>query len=115
MSFNQLSDWKKLPNPLKGEFLSVPISPGVYQIRNRLTGEYVLFGRGENLAYRFCSLFLKELYGKGTRKNVKKINFVGQNLENLEYRFMPKDSVNGAKEIEREVKEQYNHLFEAGK
>lgn len=112
MKFNRWSIWSDLPNPLKGEFLSVPISPGVYQIRNKITGEFVLFGRGGNVANRFCSLYPKNLYGKGNRRNTKKIEYIGQHMTDLEYRIMPTESIEDAISEEKKVKGEYQHIFE---
>ena len=36
--------------------LSAPFGPGVYELRNRKTGELVLFGMSKNVAYRMSSL-----------------------------------------------------------
>lgn len=46
-----------------------PTGPGVYQIRNKLTLEYILFGIGKDCQKRMQSLYPKP-YGRGTPKKL---------------------------------------------
>lgn len=80
------SEWKKFPNPLKGEYLCAPFGPGVYQLRNCKTGEFVLFGKGKNVAYRMSSL---HKLGSGKRDNKEKVNYVNNNIDGIIYRTIP--------------------------
>jgi len=73
------SDWKSFPDPRKGEYLIAPFGSGVYQLRNTKVDKYVLFGRSDNVAYRMSSLLPKP-FGKGTRKNEDKREYVLNNL-----------------------------------
>ena len=70
MNFKSLNwtNWKSLPNPSKSNssFRSLimkavrnPSYPGVYQLKNNDTGEYVLFGVGVKVGERMCSLIPK--------------------------------------------------------
>src|SRR4051794_16385067 len=82
------SVWRSFPDPREGGYLNAPFGPGVYQIRNRLTAEMVLFGRGANCAARMTSLLPKPL-GTGTRNNTAKRDYVLSHLKDLEYRCFP--------------------------
>lgn len=82
---NNWSEWKRFPNPDKGEYLYAPFGHGVYQLRLISTEEYILFGRGKNVAYRMSSL-LPAPKGQGTRNNKGKKSYVLENIENIEYR-----------------------------
>ena len=42
------SDWKSFPDPRKGEYINAPLGSGVYQLRNKKTNRYVLFGEFVN-------------------------------------------------------------------
>ena len=44
------SDWKSFPDPRKGEYINTPLGSGVYQLRNKKTNGYVLFGTSKHLA-----------------------------------------------------------------
>lgn len=104
------SEWLQFPNPEKKEYLYAPFGPGVYQLRNRKTGQYVLFGTGGNLAYRMSSL-LPEPYGEGTRKNSAKRNYVWDNIDDIEYRTIALDSKEMAKSFETFVKRQECYIY----
>jgi hypothetical protein len=93
------SDWRVFPNPTMGEYLYAPLGPGVYQLRIRSTGAFLLFGAGENLAYRMSSL-LPEPYGCGTRKNHEKRQTVWNNTGDVEYRTVACSSKSETMEIE---------------
>lgn len=102
------TDWLKFPNPQKGEYLYAPFGSGVYQLRLK-TGELVLFGKGENVAYRMSSL-LPEPLGAGKRNNIKKRNYVLEHIEEIEYRTFATD-IENASEIENELKQLKIHIF----
>lgn len=104
------SDWKPFPNPKKKEYLYAPFGSGVYQLRNKKTQEYVLFGTGGNIAYRMSSL-LPEPYGQGTRKNTEKREHVWNNIDDMEYRTIAFASKKMAKSFENFVKKQEKYLF----
>lgn len=79
------TDWKAFPDPRKREYLTAPFGAGVYQLRNKQSFEYILFGKGKHLAERMTSLLPKP-FGCGTRNNDFKREYVLKNLENIEYR-----------------------------
>lgn len=102
------SGWEKFPNPLKGEYLYAPIGPGVYQLRNKKTGELILFGRSKNVAARMTSLIPD---GQGTRNNQDKKDYVRWHLDDIEYRTIPFSTENEAIEFETYVRENAEHIF----
>lgn len=104
------SNWKSFPDPRTGGYLSAPLGPGVYQIRNRATGEMALFGHGANCALRMTSL-LPEPLGKGGRKNGAKREYILANLPDIEYRCHACSSASDAICVEREVKSGHAYLF----
>jgi len=97
------SIWLTFPDPRNQGVLIAPFGPGVYQVRNKNTGEFVLFGKGKNLAYRMTSL-LPYPHGQGVRKNLDKREYILNNIENIEYRTMALKNFADLTEIEREVK-----------
>lgn len=104
------SDWKFFPDPRKGEYLNAPLGSGVYQLRNKRTDEYILFGTSSHLASRMTSLLPKPL-GAGTRKNEDKRNYVLNNIQDIEYRTMPFIDNNEAKQFENYIKFAEKYLF----
>ncbi len=104
------SNWKKFPDPRKGEYLQAPFGSGVYQLRNTKTNELILFGSGKNLAYRMTSL-LPEPLGRGTRNNINKRKYILDNIQNIEYRTFAILEEVKMKEFENKIKEQGNHIF----
>ena len=81
------SRWLVFPDPDDGGYLSAPFGPGVYELRNRRTGEMVLVGESKNVAYRMSSLFPAPS-GTGGRSNADKRKYVLSNLRDIEYRTM---------------------------
>ena len=114
------SNWKLLPNPSKSHnsFRSLimkavrnPSYPGVYQLKNNDTGEYVLFGVGVKVGERMCSLIPKEYGGVGRRNNHYKRDYVWKNIEYIQFRTITTETRNEALEIERFLKHQNIHIF----
>lgn len=103
------SDWKSFPDPRKGEYLYAPLGSGVYQLRNKKTNEFVLYGTSKSLAYRMASL-LPALPGAGIRMNKDKQNYVLNNLQDIEYRTMSFID-NDAKGFESYIKKEETYLF----
>ncbi len=99
------------PDPGKGEYLSAPFGTGVYELRNRQTGELALFGSGKNLAYRMSSL-LPAPFGAGTRNNTDKREYVRTHLANIEYRTKACLSNEEAKDEERDLRYENNYIFQ---
>ena len=107
------SDWKSFPDPNKGEYLNAPIGSGVYQLSNKKTGQYILFGESKNVAYRMTSLLPASL-GAGTRKNKDKSNYVIENIQDIEYRtisFIDDIDATKAKQFEDYIKSKENYVF----
>lgn len=114
------TNWKSLPNPSKSynSFRSLmmnavrnPSYPGVYQLKNNDTGEYVLFGVGVKVGERMCSLIPKEYGGVGRRNNHYKREYVWKNIEYIQFRTINTETRNEALEIERFLKHQNIHIF----
>ncbi len=104
------TEWRKFPDPRKGEYLFAPFGYGVYQLRNNKTNEFILFGSGKNLAYRMSSLLPKP-FGQGTRNNEEKREYVLNNITNIEYRTVAFISINEMKDCEQELKQLKIHKF----
>jgi len=102
------SEWRNFPNPQKKDSICAPFGPGVYQLRNKKTGEFILFGQSKNVAHRMTSLLPN---GSGTRKNTKKSLYVGSNLNDVEYRTIAFKTEDEAKEFETYVKQQETYIF----
>ena len=79
------SVWLPFPDPRRAEYISAPIGPGIYELRDKDTGELVLVGCAKNCAQRMSSLLPAPL-GAGTRRNSRKRDYVLTHLESIEYR-----------------------------
>ncbi|AWF80288.1 hypothetical protein BTJ40_05380 [Microbulbifer sp. A4B17] len=80
---NEWTSWEPFPDPTKSDFLIAPFGPGVYDLRNKKTGEPILFGASKNCAFRMSSLPPKP-FGFGTRKSTRKREYVLKQLLNIE-------------------------------
>ena len=99
-----------MPSPENARSIDGPIGPGVYQLKQKSTGQFILFGIGVECRKRMKSLF-PEPYGTGERRNDRKRSFVLSNWKDLEYRTLQINSRGEAKEIEDRIKDEHNHLF----
>ncbi len=79
------SRWRNFPDPKSGDYLSAPFGRGVYELRNKITKKLVLFGMSKNVAHRMSSL-LPAPVGTGTRKNMRKREYVKNYLNDIDYR-----------------------------
>jgi hypothetical protein len=104
------TEWRPFPDPRQCEYLYAPFGPGVYELRNHRTGQHVLFGRGENVAYRMSSLLPSPL-GHGTRNNADKRQYVLQHLPDIEYRTMACASRQETLEFEAALKYSQRFIF----
>lgn len=104
------SDWKSFPDPRKGEYINAPLGSGVYQLRNKKTNGYVLFGTSKHLAHRMTSLLPKP-HGAGTRNNEDKQNYVLSNIQDIEYRTISFINNDDAKRFETYIKFVEQYLF----
>lgn len=107
---NQWSDWMLFPDPRKGGLLTAPYGPGVYELRNRKTDEYVLRGMGANCAHRMSSILPAPL-GQGTRNNENKRQYVLVHLSDVEYRCIACASAGEARALEKQRKNEDPCLF----
>ena len=105
------TEWKKFPDPRKGDYLLAPFGSGVYQLKNTITNELILFGSGKNIAYRMTSL-LPEPFGRGTRNNMNKRKYILDNIKNIEYRTIAILDEIEMKVFEKNIKLLKNHLFD---
>ena len=110
MAATKWTHWLRFPDPEAGGYLSAPFGPGVYELRNRKTGELVLVGKSKNVASRMSSL-LPRPHGTGTRNNARKREYVRKHLDCLEYRTKACGSAHEAESVEREKRNTGNYLF----
>ena len=102
--------WKLMPAPEECRSIDGPDGPGVYQIRNSATREYIQFGIGNLCRKRMKSLFPKP-YGVGTRNNEEKRNYILKNWQQLEYRTLSTGTREEAKRIEDQLKALQIHRY----
>lgn len=104
------SEWKPMPSPELCRKIIAPLGPGIYQIRNKVSNTFVLFGIGKRCQQRMKSLYPAP-FGTGTRNNKEKRDYILQHWENLEYRTLGVETRSQAKLIEDGIKAQRNHIF----
>ncbi len=107
---NQWSQWLPFPDPKNKGILCAPFGSGVYQLRNKKTNKFVLFGQSKNVAKRMTSL-LPSPWGAGIRFNSKKRNEVKNNLSDIEYRTMALDDKEDAVDFEKYIKQKEDYMF----
>ena len=83
--FGTFTDWRRFPDPRKGELLIAPFGAGCYELRRSDDGQLVLFGTAGHVALRMTSL-LPEPAGAGHRNNKSKRDYVFAHLDIIEYR-----------------------------
>jgi len=120
--------WETFPNPFSNSYhnfkqfgslrlifrdlvLKKPQSPGVYQLRNKKTKEFVLFGEGKILFDRMGSLLPREAGGRGNRNNFEKREYVKKNLNNIEFRIHYTETKKEAKKIDNFFKSLKIHIY----
>lgn len=103
------SEWRPFPDPRKSQLLIAPFGPGCYELRHH--AKQVLFGKGNNVAYRMCSL-LPAPFGCGKRDNKEKRDYVLKHLAEIEYRTLACQSAGEADASERSLKQnRSSYLF----
>lgn len=107
---SEWTNWRPMPPPEDCRLIAAPKGPGVYQIRNKITGQFIQFGIGVECQKRMKSLF-PEPYGCGKRNNSSKRQYILANWKSLEYRTLPTTTRDEAKRVEDDIKRQNNHLF----
>lgn len=95
------SEWRRFPNPRKGELLTAPLGAGCYELR--VGTQLLLYGRSSFTAYRMTSLLPKPL-GCGTRKSDRKRADVLKHLDQLEYRTLACRDDEEARDEENKLK-----------
>jgi hypothetical protein len=104
------SEWHSFPAAEINRFLDAPSGTGVYELRLGSTHLPVLAGRSIKVAYRMRSLLPKP-YGRGTRKNLGKRQYVLDNINDIEYRTLPCAIKDEAKTIEKQLLVTGKYLF----
>ncbi len=104
------SKWLKLPDPREKEYLYAPFGPGVYELRRKKTKRLILFGKGNNVAYRMSSLLPKP-YGCGGRENKDKRKYVLKHIEDIEYRTLACKTSVEAHIKEKQLKKNGQYIF----
>lgn len=102
--------WKPLLSPENIRNIDAPNESGVYQLRNTKTDELVLFGISVTCRKRMKSFYPKP-YGKGTRNNSDKREYVLNNWKDIQYRTLSTIDREEAKRIEDGIKQSNNHIF----
>ena len=100
---SEWSKWRPFPDPRQGGYLTAPFGPGVYELHDKGSDRYVLCGIGGCVAYRMCSL-LPAPFGRGTRNNQEKRDYVLDHLQEIKYRTVACPSRAEASEIERKLR-----------
>jgi hypothetical protein len=104
------SKWKQMPAPEECEAIEGPEGSGVYQIINRKTKQLIQFGESKTCQERMKSFFPKP-FGKGTRNNENKRQYILENWKNLDYRTITTNSKEEAVTIDRFLKSLKIHMF----
>ena len=87
MDFPEWTAWQPFPacNGERLRFPTVPLVPGVYELRHQSSQQKILFGIGEVVGERMRSLAPKP-WGQGTRNNRDKREYVLRNCADIEFR-----------------------------
>lgn len=104
------SEWKPIPSPQNCRAITGPDGPGVYQIKNWKTDEFIQFGESITCSKRMKSFFPKP-YGTGTRNNESKRDYVLENWSMLNYRTISTKTKEEAVKIDRFLKSLNIHKF----
>ena len=99
-----------MPSPETCRQISGPLGPGVYQVRNKISAQFILFGIGVRCHKRMKSLYPAP-YGTGKRNNKEKRAYVLANWQSLEFRTISTETRPDAKAIEDKIREKRDHLF----
>ena len=116
----QWEEWGKFPNPsyygaslrlIFRKILSKSNEPGVYQVRDKNTHEWILFGEAGSLEVRMGSLLPQSNGGVGTRNNSDKREDISNNIDDREFRVLYTETKEKAKEIDTFLKSLKLHKF----
>ena len=101
------TECNSFPRPEEIRDIDAPYGPGVYELRNRKTGELVLIGISVTVQERMQSLMPKP-YGTGTRNNAAKREYCLAHFTDIEYRTL---ETSDARAIETQMLRTGNYLF----
>lgn len=104
------SYWEPMPSPENCRKIFGPKGPGVYQLKNLQTNEFILFGESIKCRKRMKSFFPKP-FGTGIRNNENKRVYVLENWQNLIYRTIETNTKEEAVKIDRFLKSLNIHKF----
>jgi len=105
------SAWRQFPDFKAEGYPEASVGPGVYELRNRSTGERILVGKSVTLAKRMKSLLPKSHGGTGTRNNWRKRKYVAEHLADVEYRTRDCATDDEAKRLERQMLDTHAYIF----
>ncbi len=105
------SEWQRFPDFTTEGYPDAPVGPGVYELRNRSTGDLILVGESKTLAKRMKSLLPKSHGGKGTRKNAAKREYVAEHLTDVEYRTCGRATKADAKKLQDQLLATRTYIF----
>lgn len=94
--------WLPFPSSENIRNIVAPNGPGVYELKNKVTGEYVLVGISVGVRRRMKSL-MPAPYGVGRRDNHKKRKYVLDNYQDIVYRTIATANRLEAENIERSL------------
>jgi predicted GIY-YIG superfamily endonuclease len=94
------SDWKQFPDPRMGHYLNAPFGPGVYELQNRRTGDFILIGQSKNVAWRMTSLLPSQ-----------KKEYVRDHLQDIVYRTIPCGTKEEALRQENRLRGEHKYIF----
>ena len=79
------TEWRRFPDPRRGELLLAPIGPGAFEIRSISTKDPITYGAGERLAERLTCLLPLAL-GRDIRQSRSRRQYILVHVRDLEYR-----------------------------
>jgi hypothetical protein len=104
------TEWLPFPSPENIRNIVAPNGPGVYELKNIATGEYVLVGISVGVRRRMKSL-MPAPYGVGRRNNHNKRDYVFDNYKDIVYRTIATADRLGAEDIERSLLFSGKYIF----
>ncbi len=105
------SAWQRFPDFKAEGYPEAPDGPGVYELRNRSTGDLILVGESNTLAKRMKSLLPESHGGRGKRNNSAKREYVAQRLPDVEYRTFGCTTKAEARKLERQLLDTRTYIF----
>ena len=102
--------WRPLPVHASGGFDTVPIGPGVYWLRNRISGEEVFIGASDHVAQQMPTLLPHALEGRGNRHEPLQV-YMSKNAASIDYRTAPAATKKQALELGARLRAENTCLF----